>query len=67
MPITPKISSALQKKYQWQVAISYWWKILGIWKTWTDALKKARKNDHNIENKSFLVSRIRTGKEVIIA
>jgi hypothetical protein len=58
MPITPKISSAIKKDHQGEVAISLAGKIIGIGKNGIEALKKAKKVMPSIENEEFLVSRI---------
>jgi hypothetical protein len=58
MPIIPKISAVMRKKHQGDVAISFNGKIIAIGNDAIEALKKAKKTMHDIENKEFLVSRI---------
>lgn len=66
MPKTPKITAVLEEKYKGQIVISLNGKILGIGADSILALKKAKKNMKNIEEKEFLVSRIH-GNEAIAA
>lgn len=55
---TPMISSALQKKHPGDVVISLHGKILGIGKNSIQAFKEAKKKLPNIDDQSFLISRI---------
>lgn len=59
MPIVPKISSALKRDHQGEVAISLEGKIIAIGKNAIEALKKAKKIMPTIEDEEFLVSRIK--------
>lgn len=55
---TPIISSALQKKHPGDVVISLNGKILGIGKNSIQAFEKAKEKLPNIDDQSFLISRI---------
>lgn len=55
---SPKISAALRRNYEGQVAISLNGKVIATGKTSLIALKKAKKVDSQIEKKEFLISRI---------
>ena len=55
---SPKISAALRKEHEGEVAISVNGKIIATGKTSIIALKNAKKKDSEIEDKEFLISRI---------
>jgi len=59
MPKTPHISAVLKKEHPGEVVISLNGKIIAIGKDALLALKKAKKMVPDIENKEFLVSRIK--------
>lgn len=58
MIISPKISAAIRREAEGEVAISLNGKIIATGKTSVLALSKAKRIDPQIEKKEFLISRI---------
>ena len=59
IPKSPKISAAVEEKHRGEIVISLDGKVLAFGKDGRDALKKAKKVMPDIDNKEFLVFRIR--------
>lgn len=58
-PKSPHISLALQKEHRGEVAISLKGKVISVGRNSLDAFNKAKRNMPGIEEKEFVVTRIK--------